>query len=321
MKRKILMALLIAVSAVCFAFGLSACEDKKSNGSNNGSNENIGGNTNDGDTDNGDNSNSHTHTFVTYVSDNNATCTTDGTKTATCTYSGCEEKDTVSDVGSAHGHDFINYVSDNNATCTADGTKTAECTYAGCNKTNTVADVGSAHGHNFLNYVLDNNATCVQDGTKTATCTYAGCNEKDTVVDVGSKTGIHSYQSLNCKHCGATLLSYKLSEDKTYYIVTYSLGREFLSNIIIPNFELGLPVKSIGDGAFDGCKSLTSITIPDSVTSIDNSAFGGCISLKTIKFNGTKSQWKAIQKSSDWDSGTGNYTVICTDGSLDKNGN
>ena len=46
---------------------------------------------------------------------------------------------------------------------------------------------------------------------------------------------------------------------------------------IIPN-----SVTSIGDWAFSGCSSLTSITIPNSVTSIGYRAFAGCNSLTSI---------------------------------------
>ena len=48
-------------------------------------------------------------------------------------------------------------------------------------------------------------------------------------------------------------------------------------NYIIPN-----SVKSIGDGAFYGCRSLQSVTIPNSVTSIGDWAFSSCKSLQSV---------------------------------------
>ena len=41
-------------------------------------------------------------------------------------------------------------------------------------------------------------------------------------------------------------------------------------------------VTSIGDGAFDYCTRLTSVTIPEGVTSIGNSAFRGCSGLTSV---------------------------------------
>jgi hypothetical protein len=49
----------------------------------------------------------------------------------------------------------------------------------------------------------------------------------------------------------------------------------------IPSTINGLPVTSTGNSAFSGA-SLTSVTIPDSVTNIGNYAFGGCCRLASI---------------------------------------
>ena len=49
------------------------------------------------------------------------------------------------------------------------------------------------------------------------------------------------------------------------------------TNYTIPN-----SVTTIGDHAFSGCYSLTSINIPNSVTTIEDSAFWGCYSLTSI---------------------------------------
>ena len=138
------------------------------------------------------------HSFAgqEYVSDNNATCEQDGTKTAKCVRygrGGCTEKDTVVDTGSMLGHSFDEeaYVFDNNATCEQDGTKTAKCVRygtGGCTETNTVTDVGSRLGHLFEDYVSDNNATYGRDGTKTAKCVrYDQCGAINTILDVGSR--------------------------------------------------------------------------------------------------------------------------------------
>ena len=136
------------------------------------------------------------HSFAgqEYVSDNNATCGQDGTKTIRCVRygrGGCTEKDTVTDTGSKLGHFFEDYVSDNNATCEQDGTKTAKCVRygtGGCMAIDTVTDTDSKLGHLFENYVSNNDATYARDGTKTAKCVrYDQCGETHTVPDEGSR--------------------------------------------------------------------------------------------------------------------------------------
>jgi hypothetical protein len=44
-------------------------------------------------------------------------------------------------------------------------------------------------------------------------------------------------------------------------------------------------VKTIGENAFQGCSSLTEITIPDRITGIDEGAFKDCIGLKKIQMS------------------------------------
>ena len=145
------------------------------------------------------------HSFAgqEYVSDNNATCGQDGTKTIRCVRygrGGCTEKDTVVDTGSMLGHSFDEeaYVSDNNATCEQDGTKTAKCVRygtGGCTETNTVTDTDSKLGHLFEDYISNNDATYARDGTKTAKCVrYDQCGETHTIPDEGSRLKLPLYR-------------------------------------------------------------------------------------------------------------------------------
>ena len=54
------------------------------------------------------------------------------------------------------------------------------------------------------------------------------------------------------------------------------------SEVVIPLEIEGLPVKSIGFYAFNDCKNITDIEIPDGVTAIGNYAFNNCSGLTSI---------------------------------------
>lgn len=84
----------------------------------------------------------------------------------------------------------------------------------------------------------------------------------------------------------------------------YDSYSHYLTTVNIPD-----SVTSIGERAFYGCYELTSMTIGSGLTSIGDNAFSGC-SLAKIKFNGTKAQWNAI-KGSDSIIVT---SIICNDG-------
>lgn len=86
-----------------------------------------------------------------------------------------------------------------------------------------------------------------------------------------------------------------------------------LTEITIPD-----SINYIGSCMFYGCENLKSVTLPKTIVSIYGNAFCDCTNLKTIIFEGTTNQWKSISKDYDWDSNTGNYIVICTDGTIPK---
>lgn len=76
------------------------------------------------------------------------------------------------------------------------------------------------------------------------------------------------------------VLKYILSDDKSYYIVNGVVDCS-VTMVTIPDTWYNIPVKVIGKDAFKNCRSLASITIPESITSIEDAAFNGT-SLKKV---------------------------------------
>lgn len=146
----------------------------------------------------------------------------------------------------------------------------------------------------------------VKENVKESTCTEPG--SYDSVIycsvcsaELGRTTVIvkmkdHTWNSEGiCSDCGCSNgLSYNINSAGTGYILT-GRGECTHTDIVIPSSYRGLPVVAISAEAFRDCTSLASIA-----------------------YSGTKAQWRAISKKYDWNYNTGNYTIYCTDGNLEK---
>ncbi len=82
------------------------------------------------------------------------------------------------------------------------------------------------------------------------------------------------------------LLTFKVREDEA---VLVGCAQNAMGEITVPAAVGGVPVKRIAggefmvsSGAFEGCKGITKLNLPDSIIEIDNSAFKGCSKLAEI---------------------------------------
>ena len=130
------------------------------------------------------------------------------------------------------------------------------------------------------------NITIPSSVTSIGDYAFSGCK---SLTAIGVEVGNNNYTSVNgvlfnkdkteliCYPAGKTDKSYNIPDSVTSIGDWAFIGCTSLTSITIPN-----GVTSIGDYAFYGCTSLTSITIPNSVSSIGKCAFENCLSLTSI---------------------------------------
>ena len=132
----------------------------------------------------------------------------------------------------------------------------------------------------------------------------------DSVTSIGSSAfeRCNSLESITLPFIGAA----KNGSVATNFGYIFGAGSYSYNNDYVPASLKNVIITSaviIDEYAFYYCGKITSITIPKTVTSIGDRAFCGCSSLTSIKYRGTSAQWNSISKGSNWNYNTGKYTI------------
>ena len=257
----------------------------------------------------------HEHEFGVYTYNNDATCISDGTETATCV--GCDVKDTRIKTGSlnSNAHKYIDYFCvycsefDKNAsetTCliyedNVDGT----CSVVGCaDKRIKYVKIPETHdgksvtkvGSNALAYsdivyaILPSGITDIRYGAFGYCKSLIGIDIPQSVTSIGSEAflscervksitlpdGIASIQNDTFKNCAALVEINMPSELVEIGEGAFSGCASLRGEIVVPDGVVG-----IGQSAFDGCASLTAVSLPEGLARIADKTFYGCESLSS----------------------------------------
>ena len=127
---------------------------------------------------------------------------------------------------------------------------------------------------------MSQNLTAIGEGL------FTYCSSLTSLDIPSSVTNINSNAFVGC----SALKSFEIAENHPYYSfeegVLFNKTKTKLVAYLMTNtqkeYSIPTTIKHIGEGAFYGNKSLTTVTIPNSVDSIGNYAFHSCSSLKTI---------------------------------------
>ena len=98
------------------------------------------------------------------------------------------------------------------------------------------------------------------------------------------------------------------------YIAAYPSGKMDVQYIIPKGTQC---IESL---AFSDNNNLVNIVVPDTVVYIYSAVIYNSANLKSISYEGAVEEWCSISKNPDWDAGSADYTIYCTDGEIAKDG-
>jgi len=153
--------------------------------------------------------------------------------------------------------------------------------------------------------VLPEKVTAVSDNA------FSYCTSLSSVT-LGSKvTSLGSYAFSGCTALSGITLPSTLTK----------IGSSAFSGCsALEKIAFGEGLTTLDASILKGCTSLNELVLPESLNLIKSGALVSCDNLTVITFNGTKAQWKAIQKESGWrtaDNIITNLSVSCSDGVLE----
>lgn len=135
--------------------------------------------------------------------------------------------------------------------------------------------------HTYQHWVTVEEPFCNDPGIQTNEC--IKCHHK-TQRNYVNKSKHEMVEGI-CIRCGFTTaptdVVFELSEDGEYYILK-SVEDKTAKEYYVPATYEGIVVREIAPGAFKGCKSLETVSIPNSIKTIGLGAFEGCYNIKSI---------------------------------------
>ena len=118
------------------------------------------------------------HTYGSAVITKQPTCTSEGTKTKTCTQCGATVTETIAKL--SHGYTTTVVA----PTCTTNGYTLHKCFVCGTSYKDSTT---KATGHSYGNSVVTKQPTCTSEGTKTKTCTKCNATVTETIPKTSHK--------------------------------------------------------------------------------------------------------------------------------------